>query len=98
MISIINNRVLVDPTKVEEKTQSGLIIATMLEQSQYTREIFSNQGKVVKIASDVKLVKEGDEILFYRWGATEINIDGKDYLLVPEKDILARIEDENAQH
>jgi len=48
-------------------------------------------AKVLKVGKDVKNVKAGDKIVYKSYSTTEVKIDGKEYILVKEEDILATV-------
>ncbi len=85
-IKPLGDRVVVEPAKAEEKTASGIIIPDTAKEK-------PQQGIVMAVADDqddIKLtVKEGDLVLYGKYAGTEITIDGNDYLIMSEKDILA---------
>jgi len=94
-INPLSNYVLIQPVKQEEKTESGIFLPQTA-----SREM-PEQGKVVavgpgKLSEDNKLipltVKEGDMVLFTKYGPNEIKINGKEYLMAKE-DILGIIID-----
>ena len=75
------DRVLIEPNPAEEKTAGGLFIPDT------AKEIAAGPG-----TSDVKMeVKVGDQVLYGKYAGTEITIDGKDYLIMKQGDILAII-------
>lgn len=80
------DRVLIEPNPAEEKTAGGLIIPDTAKEKPLC-------GKVVAAGpgtSEVKMeVKAGDEVLYGKYSGTEINLDGKDYLIMKLGDILA---------
>lgn len=84
----LGDRVVVEPAKAEETTSSGIIIPDTAKEK-------PNQGTAVAVSEgdeDNKLtVKVGDTILYGKFAGTEIEIDGNDYLIMSEKDILAII-------
>ncbi len=93
-IKPINDRVVVKPAPAEEKTQGGIIIPDTAKEKPI-------EGKVVavgkgKVADDGKLIKPevsvGDKVLFSKYGGTEVKIDGEEYLIMREEDILGIIE------
>lgn len=85
------DRVLVKPADAEEKTKSGIIIPdTAKEKPMRGTVVAAGEGKVADSGNLVKLqVKAGDEILYGKYAGTEINVDGADYLIMRESDILA---------
>ena len=81
------NRVLVEPAPAEEKTASGIIIPDTAKEK-------PQRGKVLSISEiDEKgnkpTVKVGDTILYGKYAGTEINVEGKEYLIMRESDIFA---------
>ncbi len=80
------DRVLVEPNPAEEKTAGGLFIPDTAKEKPLA-------GKVVAAGpgtSDVKMeVKAGDQVLYGKYAGTEINVDGTDYLIMKQSDILA---------
>jgi chaperonin GroES len=79
------DRVLIEPTKAETKTASGIIIPdTAKEKPQEGIVIASGDGKV----DEPMTVKVGDKVLYGKYAGSELKFDGKDYLIVKESDIL----------
>lgn len=85
-IKPLSDRVLVLPNPAEEKTAGGLFIPDTAKEKPL-------MGKVVAVGhgtADVKMeVKEGDNVLYGKYAGTEINVDGVDYLIMKQSDILA---------
>lgn len=73
--------VFAKPIEQEKKTSSGLYIAP--------KEKFKKQfAEVVNAGSEVKAVKRHDTIIYQEYAATELDLDGEDYIIVAEEDIL----------
>lgn len=85
-IKPLADRVLVEPMEAEEKTASGIYIPDTAKEK-------PQKGTVVALGSGTKdvtmEVKKGDVVLYGKYAGTEINIDGKDYLMMKQSDILA---------
>lgn len=85
-IKPLSDRVLVLPNAAEEKTAGGLFIPDTAKEKPL-------MGKVIAVGpgtAEVKMeVKEGDQILYGKYAGTEINVDGVDYLIMKQSDILA---------
>ena len=80
------DRVLVEPTPAEEKTAGGIIIPdTAKEKPQRGTVVAVGQGK----KDEPMTVKSGQTILYGKYSGTEVQIDGKDYLIMRESDIMA---------
>ncbi len=85
-IKPLADRVIVAPAAAEEKTKSGIIIPdTAKEKPQRGIVIAAGPGK----KDEPVTVKEGDTVLYGKYAGTEISIEGDDYLIMRESDILA---------
>jgi len=82
---ILAGKVLVKPDEAEEKTASGIIIPDSAKEK-------PQQGTIVLVGAAKKdeemEVKPGDMVLYGKYAGQELNIDGKDYLLMSQSDIL----------
>ena len=87
-IKPLADRVLIEPNPAEEKTAGGLFIPDTAKEKPLA-------GKVIAVGPGTAYVKmevnTGDQILNGKYAGTEINIDGKDYLIMKQGDILAII-------
>ena len=90
----LHDRILVERVEEEEKTKSGLFIPdTAKEKPQKGKIVAVGAGKMNDKGERVKMdVKAGDFILFEKYGGNEIKIDGKEYLIMREEDVLAIVE------
>jgi len=89
MIEPVGRRVLVKRIEEEENKKGGIIVPdTAKEKPQ--KGIVKNVAKVGK-DDDPLPVKKGDKILFGKYGGTEIEYEGEEYLILSEDDILAKI-------
>ncbi|QJD96739.1 co-chaperone GroES [Mucilaginibacter robiniae] len=83
-IKPIGDRVVVEAAPAEEKTASGIFIPDTAKEK-------PQQGTVVAVGDGKKdepmTVKVGDNVLYSKYGGTEITIDGKEYLMMRESDI-----------
>lgn len=79
------DKVLIKPQKAEEKTASGIYIPDTAKQDK------PQIGEVVAVGKDVKIIKVGQNVVFTKYGPTEITLESEDYLIVKEEDILATI-------
>lgn len=87
-IKPLADRVLVEPAPAEERTAAGIIIPdTAKEKPQKGTVMAVGPGK----KDEPMTVKEGDKVLYGKYAGTEINVDGSDYLIMRESDILAFI-------
>ena len=90
----LHDRVLVRRVEAEEKTAGGIIIPdSAKEKPQQGKVLAVGKGKVKEDNSRQPLdVKEGDTILFGKYSGQEIRVDGEDYLIMREDEILAILE------
>lgn len=89
----LNDRILVKRLEEEEKTAGGIIIPDSAKEKPAEGKIISvGPGKVNDKGDRVALqVKEGDRVLFSKYGGTEVKLDGENYLIMREDDILGII-------
>jgi len=81
----LDDRVLVEVAEEAEKTVSGIIIPDSAKEK-------PRMGKVVAVGTDEDLqekIKEGDNILFAKYGGEDITVDGNEYKIIQRADILA---------
>ncbi len=85
-IKPLSDRVVVKPSEAEEKTASGIIIPdTAKEKPQRGTVVAAGPGK----KDEPVTVAVGDNVLYGKYSGTEITIEGDDYLIMRESDILA---------
>lgn len=86
----LQDRLIVERLEGEEKTASGLYIPdTAKEKPQQGRVVAVGKGKVGEDGTVRPVdLKEGDKILFGKYAGTEIKMDGNDYLIMREDDVL----------
>ena len=86
----LHDRLIVKRFEEEEKTKSGIIIPdNAKEKPQHGEVIAVGNGKVLEDGRKLSLeVKKGDRVLFGKYSGTEIKVDGTEYLMMREEDIL----------
>jgi chaperonin GroES len=90
----LGDRLIVRAVEEEETTASGLVLPdTAKEKPQKGKVIAAGDGKLDDDGKRIPLdVKKGDEVLYSKYGGTEIKVDGEDLLVLRESDVLARVE------
>jgi len=90
----LHERLIVQRSEEEEKTKGGIIIPdTAKEKPVEGKVIAVGTGRVKKDGTKLPLeVKKGDRVLYGKYAGTEIKMDGEEYLMMKEDDILAIIE------
>lgn len=85
-IKPLADRVVIEPLPAETQTASGLYIPDSAQEKQ-------QKGKVVAVGSGKKdydmTVKVGDTVIYGKYSGTELKVDGNDYMIMKEEDILA---------
>ena len=89
----LHDRILVKRMEEETKTKGGIIIPDSAKEKPAEGEIIAcGNGKLDKDGKVIPLeVKVGDRILFGKYGGTEVKIDGEEYLIMREDDVLGVI-------
>ena len=87
-IKPLADRVLIEPMAAETKTASGIYIPDTAKEK-------PQQGKIVAVGPGTKdekvTVKVGDKVLYGKYAGTELKLEGNDYLMMRESDVLAII-------
>jgi chaperonin GroES len=93
-VTPLHDRIVVSRIESEEKTAGGIIIPdTAKEKPQEGKIIAVGPGKRDKDGKLIPLdVKAGDRVLFAKWAGTEFKLDGQEYMIMKEDDILGVIE------
>ncbi|AEV15094.1 10 kDa chaperonin [Thermus sp. CCB_US3_UF1] len=91
VIKPLGDRVVVKRIEEEPKTKGGIVLPdTAKEKPQKGKVIAVGSGRILENGQKVPLeVKEGDIVVFAKYGGTEIEIDGEEYVILSERDLLA---------
>jgi chaperonin GroES len=91
VIKPLGDRVVVKRIEEEPKTKGGIVLPdTAKEKPQKGKVIAVGTGRILENGQKVPLeVKEGDIVVFAKYGGTEIEIDGEEYVILSERDLLA---------
>ena len=89
----LGDRLIVKAVEEEETTASGIVLPdTAKEKPQRGKVLAVGDGKFGDDNERVPIdVEEGDEVLYSKYGGTEITIDGEDLLVLRESDVLAKV-------
>ncbi len=90
----LHDRILVERVEEAEKTKGGIIIPDSAKEKPAEGKVIAvGKGRIGDDGKPVKLeIKKGDRILFGKYGGTEVKIDGEEYLIMREEDVLGVIE------
>ncbi len=91
----LGDRIVIEPLEAEEKTKGGIILPdTAKEKPQEGKVVAVGKGKTDDSGKLIPMeVKVGDKILYGKYAGTEITIEGKEYIILREEDVLAVVED-----
>lgn len=86
----LGDRIVVQPAKGEEVTKSGIVLPETVEKEK------KEQGTVVSIGSGEKIqklgLKEGDNVVFGKYSGEDVEVDGVEYKVLKDEDVLAVIQ------
>ena len=90
----LDDRIVVEPLEAEEKTAGGIVLPdTAKEKPQKGKVLAIGEGKLLDDGKRAPMsVKKGDHILYAKYGGTEIKVEGKEFLIMRESDVLAKVE------
>lgn len=91
----LGERVIIKVLESEEKTKSGIVLPdTAKEKPQMGKVLAVGNGKLLDNGQRVTMdVKEGDKVLFAKYAGTEVKLDGEEYMVLKETDILAIVQE-----
>jgi len=89
----LSDRVVIKPSPPDDKVQGGIIIPdTAKEKPQKGKVVAVGPGRISDTGEVIPMgIKVGDTVLYGKYSGTEVTVDGEDYLIVRESDILAII-------
>jgi chaperonin GroES len=89
----LGDRLIIKPVEEEETTASGLVLPdTAKEKPQKGKVVAVGDGAIAEDGSRRPLdVAEGDEVLYSKYGGTDITVEGEELLVLRESDILAKV-------
>jgi Co-chaperonin GroES (HSP10) len=87
----LGDRVVVKPIEQEERTKGGIVLPDTAKEKPQEGEVLAvGSGRLLENGQRVPLeVKVGDRVVFAKYGGTEVKIDGEEYIILRESDILA---------
>ena len=90
----LGDRVVIQPTPREEMTKSGIVLPdTAKEKPQEGTIVAVGPGRLDDGEREPMDVQEGQKVLYAKYAGTEFKVDGEEFLIVSQKDILAIVED-----
>jgi chaperonin GroES len=94
LLKPLGDRIVIEQVETEEKTASGIVLPdTAKEKPQEGRVVAVGSGRILESGERVALeLKEGDKVIFSKYAGTEVKLDGKEYLILRENDVLAIVD------
>jgi chaperonin GroES len=93
-IEPLEDRIVVEPMEAESKTRGGIVLPdSAKERPQRGKVIATGPGRMLDSGKRAPMgVKKGNVVVYARYGGMEVEVDGKEYMILRESDILAKIE------
>ncbi len=92
-IKPLSDRVVLKHLEAEEKTKGGIILTAGAKEKPQEAEILAvGPGAIVDGKTVPMQVKVGDKVIYSKYSGTEVKLDGEEYVIVKESDILAIVE------
>ena len=89
----LTDRVVLKQSEVEETTKSGIILTGSAQEKPQTADVIAvGPGGMVDGKEVVMQVKEGQQVIYSKYAGTEVKLDGEEYIIVRQSDILAVVE------
>ena len=89
----LGDRVVIKNVEAEETTKSGLILTSAAKEKPQMAEVVAvGPGGVVDGKEITMYVKEGDRVIYSKYAGTEVKLDGEEFIVVKQSDILAVVE------
>lgn len=93
-IKPLGDRVLVKMTEAEETTKSGLILTAAAKEKPQIAEVLAvGPGGMVDGKEVTMFIKEGDKVLISKFLGSEVKVDGQEYVIMRQGDVLAIVEE-----
>lgn len=93
MIKPLGDRVLIKMKEEEETTKSGIILASQAKEKPQIAEVVEvGPGEKKDGVLQEMYVKKGDKVIVSKYAGTEVKLDGEEYLIVKQDDVLAIVE------
>ncbi|GFZ32521.1 10 kDa chaperonin [Clostridium zeae] len=92
-IKPLGDRVVIKRLEAEEKTKSGIVLTGAAKEKPQEAEVVAVGPGAIVDGTRIELeVKVGDKVLFSKYAGTEVKIDGEEYTILKQEDILAIVE------
>ena len=92
-IKPLSDRVVLQMTESEETTKSGIILTSSAQEKPQIAVVYEVGPGGVVDGKEIKMtLKKGDKVIMSKYAGTEVKIDGEDYIIVRQSDVLAVVE------
>jgi chaperonin GroES len=93
-IEPLDDRIVVEPIEADKVTKGGIVLPDSAKEKPVKGKVIATgPGRLLDTGKRVEVaVKKGDVVVYARYGGTEVEIDGKDYVILRESDLLAKVQ------
>ncbi len=92
-IKPLGDRVVIKSLESEETTKSGIVLTGSAKEKPQTAEVVAVGPGGLVDGKEVKMtVKKGDKVIFSKYSGTEVKVDGEEFIIVRQSDLLATVE------
>lgn len=92
-IKPLSDRVVIKSLESEETTKGGIVLPGNAKEKPQTAEVIAVGPGGLVDGKEVKMtVKKGDKVIFSKYSGTEVKVDGEEYIIVRQSDLLATVE------
>jgi len=93
-IKPLDERVVIEPIEAEEKTAGGILLPdNAREKPMRGKIVATGPGKLLENGKRAEMsVKNGDEVIYGKYAGTEVKVKGKEYVIIRESELLAKVE------
>jgi chaperonin GroES len=90
----LDDRIVVEQSEAEEKTSGGIVLPDSAKEKPHRGKVLAaGPGKLLKNGNRGKMsVKVGDEVFYGKYAGSDVEVDGKKYVILKESDVLAILE------
>ena len=91
MLKPLGDRVLVEPSEAEEKSPGGILLPESAQEKPAEGKVIAvGPGKLLDDGTRAAMsVKEGDVVIYRKYGGTDVTVDGEEYVIIEEDSLLA---------
>jgi chaperonin GroES len=92
-IEPLDDRIVVEPIEADKVTKGGIVLPDSAKEKPVKGKVIATgPGRLLDTGKRAEpAVKKGDVVIYAKYGGTEVSVDGKDYMILRESDLLAKV-------